>query len=144
MSDDIWESFVIEFFIGSHLWWNVLKDLYILFPQVSALTQLSGGGIPATYLNSQQSATQKKAVFHELTQAFPSCKLLYVTPEQLVKSSTLVEILQKLDSRGLLSSLVIDEVDLACHLPINSICLQNTQIWEIYKAGSIKHITYSY
>ena len=76
------------------------------------MCNLACGGVPATYLNSQQSATQKKAVFKELAQAFPSCKLLYVTPEQMVKSTTLVEILQKLDSRGLLTCLFIDEVKL--------------------------------
>lgn len=82
--------------------------------QVCALISLSGGGVPATYLSSQQSAAQKKAVFKELSQARPSCKLLYVTPEQLVRSQALVEILQKLDSRGLFASLVIDEVNFYC------------------------------
>ena len=68
--------------------------------------------MPATFLSSQQSVAQKKAVYKELAQARPSCKLLYVTPEQFVKSQVLVEILQKLDRRGLFSSLVIDEVSL--------------------------------
>lgn len=78
--------------------------------QVSALAALAGGGIPATYLSSQQSVAQKKAVFKELSQATPSCKLLYVTPEQLVKSNVLTEVLQRLNSRSLLAGLVIDEV----------------------------------
>ena len=83
--------------------------------QVSALIALPGGGVPATYLSSQQSVPQKKAVFKELSQLTPSCKLLYVTPEQLVKSQVLVEVLQQLDSRGLFSSLVIDEVCKGIH-----------------------------
>ena len=78
--------------------------------QVRALSALPGGGVPATYLNSQQTAAEKKAVFNELTQAFPSCKLLYVTPEQFVKSTALAEVLSKLDRRGLLACFVVDEV----------------------------------
>lgn len=75
-----------------------------------ALSVTPGGGIPATYLNSQQTAKQRSAVYKELTQQWPSCKLLYVTPEQLVKSNALVEILQKLDGRGLFACFVVDEV----------------------------------
>lgn len=41
-----------------------------------------------------------------------SCKLLYVTPEQFVKGTTLQSALQKLHSRGLLARIVIDEVGL--------------------------------
>ena len=78
--------------------------------QVRALSALPGGGVPATYLNSQQTSAEKKAVFNELTQAFPSCKLLYVTPEQFVKSTALAEVLSKLDRRGLLACFVVDEV----------------------------------
>ena len=78
--------------------------------------------MPATFLSSQQSVAQKKAVFKELSQARPSCKLLYVTPEQLVKSQALVEILQRLDRRGLFSSLVIDEVCLQDLQSSASIC----------------------
>ncbi|GMI79383.1 RECQ helicase l1 [Hibiscus trionum] len=35
-------------------------------------------GIPATFLNSQQTASQAAAVLHELSKDNPSCKLLYV------------------------------------------------------------------
>ena len=41
-----------------------------------------------------------------------SCKLLYVTPEQFVKGTTLQTALQRLHSRGLLARIVIDEVGL--------------------------------
>ena len=102
--------------------------------QVSALCNLPCGGVPATYLNSQQTASQKTAVFRELAQAFPSCKLLYVTPEQMVKSTTLVEILQKLDSRGLLNGLVIDEVCPAL-LQITSDFQKTPWLWKIPHAG---------
>lgn len=68
------------------------------------------GGIPATYLNSQQSVEERKMVYRELAKSIPSCKLLYVTPEQLVKSGTLMSILQRLHERELLAAFVIDEV----------------------------------
>jgi len=94
--------------------------------QVSALLALPGGGVPATYLSSQQSMVQKKAVFRELNLPVPSCKLLYVTPEQLVKSTVLVEILQRLDERGQLACLVVDEVVFSPHVPpYQKICKVN-------------------
>ncbi len=34
--------------------------------QVAALCRLPSGGVPATYLNSQQSAADTKSVYHEL------------------------------------------------------------------------------
>jgi bloom syndrome protein len=43
-------------------------------------------------------------------QARPSVKLLYVTPEQLVKSDSLRGLLQDLRQRQLLARFVIDEV----------------------------------
>jgi hypothetical protein len=48
--------------------------------QVRALCTLPGGGVPATYLSSQQSGGDRAAVHRELSKAQPSCKLLYVTP----------------------------------------------------------------
>lgn len=71
--------------------------------------------MPATYLSSQQSVTQRRAVFRELGQASPTCKLLYVTPEQLVKSNALIQALQGLHSRRLLACFVIDEVNISPH-----------------------------
>lgn len=84
--------------------------------QVRALISMPCGGIPATYLNSQQSAEERKMVYRELAKSVPSCKLLYVTPEQLVKSGTLLDILQRLHGRGLLAAVVIDEV--SCDNPL--------------------------
>lgn len=45
-----------------------------------------------------------------LPQGRPTVKLLYVTPEQLVKSDSLRSILQALDRNKLLARFVIDEV----------------------------------
>jgi len=47
---------------------------------VKALCGLPGGGVPATYLSSQQTAADTAAVHRELGKQRPSCKLLYVTP----------------------------------------------------------------
>lgn len=66
--------------------------------------------IPASFINSQQTRTEVSAVFRELNKPMPTCKLLYITPEQFVKSTSLQNMLTGLFNRGLLSRLVIDEV----------------------------------
>jgi len=71
--------------------------------------------VPATYLSSQQGARERRAVMAELAADAPTCKLLYVTPEQLVKSAELVKALQRLSQCGLLARLVIDEARLLRH-----------------------------
>ena len=75
--------------------------------QVTALIEAD---IPASFISSQQTKAEVAAVFAELSKAQPTCKLLYVTPEQLVKSSRLQSVLSSLQNRGLLARLVIDEV----------------------------------
>lgn len=55
--------------------------------------------------------TQSSAVLlQELHKERPSLKLLYVTPEQLVASTALIEALQELRRRELLPRFVVDEV----------------------------------
>ena len=51
-----------------------------------------------------------------LPQDAPTCKLLYVTPEQLVRNGTLHELLAGLHRRGRLARLVVDEVPSAVRL----------------------------
>ncbi len=46
----------------------------------------------------------------ELRKQRPSLKLLYTTPEQLVGSTALVDVLQQLMRRDLLARFVVDEV----------------------------------
>jgi bloom syndrome protein len=81
-------------------------------PQVQSLCNLpTCGGIPATFISSQQSKAELVAVLRELSSAGgPTCKLIYVTPEQLVKSTGLNNILGRLYQQGLLARLVVDEV----------------------------------
>ena len=78
--------------------------------QVRALLGLPGGGVPATYLSSQQSVAERRAVLAELGKATPTAKLLYVTPEQLVRSGALIDTLTALHARGCLARVVVDEV----------------------------------
>ena len=44
--------------------------------QVAALCRLPSGGVPATYLNSQQSAADTKSVYHELRKVRPQLMAL--------------------------------------------------------------------
>ena len=89
---------------------------------MKALARMPNGGVPATYLNSQQTPAEKRLVYRELSSKEPSCKILFVTPEQLVKSQTLVEILQGLAGRGRLSALVVDEVGSSPSVNVASYC----------------------
>ncbi|XP_038977882.1 ATP-dependent DNA helicase Q-like 1 [Phoenix dactylifera] len=66
-------------------------------------------GIPATFLNSQQTASQASAVIRELRKNMPSCKLLYITPERIAGNLSFLDILRSLYQKGLLSRFVIDE-----------------------------------
>ncbi|WIA21883.1 hypothetical protein OEZ85_004257 [Tetradesmus obliquus] len=83
--------------------------LSLMQDQVRGLCLSPRGGVPASFLSSQQSAEESAAVKRELRKARPSVKLLYVTPEQLVKSDSLRGLLQDLRGRGLLARFVIDE-----------------------------------
>ncbi|XP_059652331.1 ATP-dependent DNA helicase Q-like 1 [Cornus florida] len=66
-------------------------------------------GIPATFLNSQQTTSQAAAVLQELRQDKPSCKLLYVTPERIVGNLSFHEVLKCLHRKGQLAGFVVDE-----------------------------------
>ncbi|XP_043718552.1 ATP-dependent DNA helicase Q-like 1 [Telopea speciosissima] len=66
-------------------------------------------GIPATFLNSQQTGSQAAAVLQELRKNKPSCKLLYVTPERIAGNISFFEVLKCLHQKGQLARFVIDE-----------------------------------
>ncbi|CAN1301287.1 ATP-dependent DNA helicase Q-like 1 [Linum perenne] len=66
-------------------------------------------GIPATFLNSQQTSSQAAAIVRELRQERPSCKLLYVTPERIAGNASFSETLKCLHRKGLLAGFVVDE-----------------------------------
>jgi len=85
--------------------------LSLMQDQVQALCNLGCGGVPATYLSSNQTAKENRAVHSELVKEHPSIKILYLTPEQLVANDSLKNKLKTLYSRRLLARLVVDE----CH-----------------------------
>ncbi|CAI8585381.1 unnamed protein product [Vicia faba] len=66
-------------------------------------------GIPATFLNSQQNASQAAAVLQELRKDKPTCKLLYVTPERIAGNQTFLGILKCMNQKGQLAGFVVDE-----------------------------------
>ncbi|KAF9619959.1 hypothetical protein IFM89_010575 [Coptis chinensis] len=72
-------------------------------------------GIPATFLNSQQTASQAAAVLQELRKNTPSCKLLYVTPERIAGNQSFIEILRCLHQKGQLAGFAIDEAHCVSH-----------------------------
>ncbi|GIL50662.1 hypothetical protein Vafri_6791 [Volvox africanus] len=83
--------------------------LSLLQDQVRALCSQSGGGVPATFLSSQQTQDEVISVLRELRKERPSCKLLYLTPEALVKGNRIKDLLDRLHQRGRLARFVIDE-----------------------------------
>ncbi|XP_028791492.1 ATP-dependent DNA helicase Q-like 1 [Neltuma alba] len=66
-------------------------------------------GIPATFLNSQQTTSQAAAVLQELRKVKPSCKLLYVTPERIAGNQSFLEVLTCMHNKGQLAGFVVDE-----------------------------------
>ena len=90
--------------------------LSLIQDQVQALCHKAAcGGIPATYLSSNQKQSEKTAVYNELEKSPPSCKLLYTTPEQLCKSGLLQQKLVALLQRNELARVVIDEAHCVSH-----------------------------
>ena len=85
--------------------------LSLMQDQVQALCTLACGGVPATFLSSQQTEKERNAVFNELRKEQPVIKVLFVTPEQLVAGERLKGVLKGLYERNMLARLVIDE----CH-----------------------------
>ncbi|KAG2499997.1 hypothetical protein HYH03_002279 [Edaphochlamys debaryana] len=83
--------------------------LSLMQDQVRALCSLPRGGVPATFLSSQQTGDEVVAVLRELRKPAPTCKLLYLTPEGLVKGNRIKELLGALHARGRLARFVIDE-----------------------------------
>lgn len=106
--------------------------LSLMQDQVQSLCKLPCGGVPATYISSQQTQNELNGVFCELEKDCPSIKLLFVTPEQFVSSDKLQSKLKAMYARGILARLIVDE----CH------CVSQ---WghdfrpEYNKIGAVKH-----
>ena len=83
--------------------------LSLVQDQVAALLAAPCGGVPAASLSSALPESARRAVLRELDARAPTLKLLYVTPEQLVKNQGLVDRLASLDAAGRLARIVVDE-----------------------------------
>lgn len=83
--------------------------LSLVQDQVAALLAAPCGGIPAASLSSALPEATRRAVLRELEAGAPTLKLLYVTPEQLVKSDALATRLARLATSNRLARLVVDE-----------------------------------
>ena len=82
--------------------------------QVSGFLQPgNSGGIPCAYLTSDSTETQKHAIKADLQRAYtgnqPFLKLLYLTPEGIVKGDHIRSILHDLNQNEFLSRFIIDE-----------------------------------
>lgn len=71
------------------------------------LYHLSEIGISATCLSAAKESDNE--VYADLSKATPHLRLLYVTPEKVVRSGKLKSALQRLYSRGVLNRFVLDE-----------------------------------
>ncbi|OQR97596.1 bloom syndrome protein, DEAD/DEAH box helicase [Achlya hypogyna] len=83
--------------------------LSLIQDQVTSLVRNQPVGIPAAFLSSQTLAALKKAVWRDLHRPIPTLKLLYVTPERLAASDSLIQVLESLHQRGMLARFVVDE-----------------------------------
>eukprot|EP00210_Caulerpa_lentillifera_P000783 g758.t1 len=83
--------------------------LSLIQDQVRALVSMPSGGIPATYLSSTQNNSDRRAVYKELRKPNSTCKLLYLTPEQLTANVHLIDIIKMKQIEGNLARIVIDE-----------------------------------
>ncbi len=87
--------------------------LSLIEDQVASLLRLKCGGIPAAYLTSTNTNSQKNAILEDLYRPRrglePFLKLLYITPERLVKDKDTQNILNDLYQNERLSRFIIDE-----------------------------------
>lgn len=81
--------------------------LSLIQDQVTALIRNPQCGIPAAFLSSQTGITLKRSITSELRRKTPSVKLLYVTPEKIVKSPEMMELLEILHQNVSYGELVV-------------------------------------
>ncbi|KAG7645882.1 Helicase superfamily 1/2 ATP-binding domain [Arabidopsis thaliana x Arabidopsis arenosa] len=85
----------------------------VISPLVSLIQDqimnLLQANIPAASLSAGMEWAEQLKIFQELNSEHSKYKLLYVTPEKVAKSDSLLRHLENLNSRGLLARFVIDE-----------------------------------
>ena len=78
------------------------------------IEHLRSAGIAAHTINASTSVSQMNRIVNDiLAEHDDACKLLYVSPEKLAKSKTLLERLSELHDARLLARIVIDEAHCA-------------------------------
>eukprot|EP01132_Coremiostelium_polycephalum_P007487 gene7487-9201_t len=70
---------------------------------------------PAEALSSTVSTEDSSRIYRDLRSSVPVTKLLYLTPERVVQSESLMNIFRTLNSKGLLARAVIDEAHCVSH-----------------------------
>ncbi|MES1909253.1 MAG: hypothetical protein MHM6MM_009687 [Cercozoa sp. M6MM] len=80
--------------------------LALIYDQVRHLQEK---GVEAASLTSESTRKEQTAVRHEIKADRPRIKLVYVTPERVAKSKTLMSALEKCYANGNLKRFVIDE-----------------------------------
>ncbi|CAN0179517.1 unnamed protein product [Ectocarpus sp. 6 AP-2014] len=87
--------------------------LSLIEDQVTQLLKAPCGGIPAAHLTSATPTAAIKQIYKDLGRADrnrePSVKLLYVTPERLGNSDSMLDFMHRLNDKGMLARFVIDE-----------------------------------
>ncbi|XP_013712208.1 ATP-dependent DNA helicase Q-like 4A isoform X1 [Brassica napus] len=85
----------------------------VISPLVSLIQDqimnLLQANIPAASLSAGMEWAEQLKIFQELSYEHSKYKLLYVTPEKVAQSDSLLRHLESLNSRGLLARFVIDE-----------------------------------
>ncbi|CAN6981049.1 unnamed protein product [Brassica rapa subsp. trilocularis] len=85
----------------------------VISPLVSLIQDqimnLLQANIPAASLSAGMEWAEQLKIFQELSYEYSKYKLLYVTPEKVAQSDSLLRHLDSLNSRGLLARFVIDE-----------------------------------
>lgn len=87
---------------------------FVVSPLISLMQDqveqlVEGKGIAAGMLNGTVKEAQKRWIFSDLNRPTPSMNLLYITPELLLKSSHLRDVISNLHKRNKLARFVIDE-----------------------------------
>ncbi|CAN0161939.1 unnamed protein product [Pylaiella littoralis] len=87
--------------------------LSLIEDQVTQLLKAPCGGIPAAHMTSVTPTATVKQIYKDLGRADkgrePSIKLLYVTPERLGNSDSMLSFMHSLNDQGMLARFVIDE-----------------------------------
>ena len=75
-------------------------------PQVFHLQQAS---IECEYMSGTGGWEAQRAILDRLRQPAPSLRILFMTPEKIARSDTLMRALHELRGRGLLDRIIVDE-----------------------------------